>query len=49
MLAGHLERLPGRGHHAHVGRSAQDLGHQVSGRVEHVFTVVQDEQQLTVA
>ena len=49
VLTRHLERLPGGGDHPHVGRSAKDLGHQAGGRIEHVLTVVEDQQQLAVA
>jgi hypothetical protein len=45
----HLERLPGRVHDSHTGRSAKDLGHQMGDGIEHVLTVVEDQQQLAVA
>jgi hypothetical protein len=49
VLAGHLEWLPARDDHPHAGRGAKNLGHQLGGRLEHVLTVVDNQQQLAVA
>ncbi len=49
VLTLHLQRLPRRRHHPHVGRSAKEVGHQTGGGPAHMLTVVKDQQSLTLA
>jgi hypothetical protein len=49
LFTWNLKRLPGRSDDPHARRSAKDVGHQARGCLEHVFAVVEDQQQLALA
>ena len=48
IFAGDLERLPGCGDHAHFWSGAQDLRHELGGRLEQVLAVVEHEKELAL-